>query len=162
MQPGDYVLVQFGHNDTSPNMQRYVSPEDYTANFLRFCADVKAKNANPILLTSIAMREFDENGKVVVKRNHFAEYIELVRQAAKTADVPMIDMHVKGMEMLQKFGVEDSKKLYYWIEAGKGLTPQEAKQDDTHLQEAGARQYASFVAEGVKKLKIKPLRKYLK
>jgi len=162
VQPGDYVLVQFGHNDTSPMQGRHVEPADYTANFLKFCADVKAKNAFPVILTSIPMREFDANGKVEVRRAHFAEYIELARQAAKTAGVPLIDVHEKGKERLQAVGDEASKALYYFVEEGKGLTPQEKGADNTHLQEAGAVMFAGIVAEGIREQKIQPLAGYLK
>lgn len=161
VQPGDYVLIQFGHNDTSTNQDRHVEPADYTKNFLRFCADVRAKGANPIILTSIVMREFTD-GQLVVKRPHFAEYVELARQAAKTAGVPLIDMNQKSTDLVRSLGDEASKKLYWWVVAGEAPNPLEAKQDDTHLREEGAVKYAGFVAEGVREQNLQPLVQYLK
>ena len=158
---GDYVLIQFGHNDTSTKPERHVSPEDYQKNLIRFCNEVKAKKGYPIILTSIVMREF-ENGKLVAKRPHFAEYVELARIAAKNAGVPLIDMNQKSANLVSSLGDEASKELYFWVKPGEGPNPNESKQDDTHLREKGAVAYAGFFAEGVRELKIKPLIKYLK
>src|SRR4051812_18529878 len=52
IQPGDYVIIQFGHNDESPEkVDRYTPPADYRANLLRMVADVRAKGGSPVLCT---------------------------------------------------------------------------------------------------------------
>lgn len=55
---GDWVFIQFGHNDGSQKPERYTSPEDYRKNLIRFVADVRSRKATPVLLTSISMRFF--------------------------------------------------------------------------------------------------------
>lgn len=157
---GDWVLIQFGHNDTSTKPERHVSPEDYQKNFIRFCDEVRAKKAHPIILTSIVMREFKDS-VLVSLRPHFTEYVGLARQAAKTAKVPVIDMYQKTSDLVRSLGDEPSKKLYFWVVAGESPNPQEVKQDDTHLKQPGAFKYAGFVAEGIKEQNLKPLVKHL-
>ena len=158
---GDWVLIQFGHNDTSTKPERHVSPEDYQKNFIRFCDEVRAKKAHPIILTSIVMREFKDS-VLVSLRPHFTEYVGLARQAAKTAKAPVIDMYQKTSDLVRSLGDEPSKKLYFWVAAGESPNPQEVKQDDTHLRQPGAYQYAGFVAEGIREQNLKPLVNHLK
>jgi len=161
VQKGDWVLIQFGHNDTSTKPERHVSPEDYQKNFIRFCNEVRAKKAHPIILTSIVMREFKDS-MLVSLRPHFTEYIGLAKAAAKTANAPCIDVYQKTSELIRSLGDEPSKKLYFWVKAGESPNPEEVKQDDTHLKYAGAYKYAGFVAEGIREQHLKPLVKHLK
>src|SRR6476620_4900990 len=67
LQAGDYVFIQFGHNDESPDKgpEHYTTPAEYRANLMRMVADVRARNANPVLLTSVSRRKFDKAGKTV-------------------------------------------------------------------------------------------------
>src|SRR3954468_76164 len=60
LQKGDYVFIQFGHNDESKEKgERYTPPADYRNNLIRFITDVKAKDGNPVLLTPVMRRKFD-------------------------------------------------------------------------------------------------------
>ena len=56
VKPGDYVLIQFGHNDASTRPDRHTSYEEYEVNLKRMISDVRKKNACPVLLTSVVMR----------------------------------------------------------------------------------------------------------
>lgn len=160
LQKGDWVFVQFGHNDTSTNPQRHAEPEEYKANFEKFCQEARAKGANPVILTSIAMRTW-QNGELVVARPHFAEYIQIARDVAKEQNVPLIDMHKSTLELIRSLGDEGSKELYYHVKVGDHPSIQADKQDDTHLREKGAVAYAQMVADAIRDQKL-PLRKYLK
>src|SRR5829696_4701504 len=63
LKAGDYVFIQFGHNDAAKNRpDRYTPPEDYRKNLLQFINDVRAKKANPVLLTPVMRRRFDADG----------------------------------------------------------------------------------------------------
>lgn len=158
---GDWVLIQFGHNDTSTKPERHVSPEDYQRNFIRFCNEVRAKKAHPIIVTSIVMREFKDS-VLVSLRPHFTEYVGLAREAAKAAKAPCIDLYQKTSDLVRSLGDEPSKKLYFWVKAGESPNPLKEKQDDTHLRQPGAYQYAGFVVEGIRQQQLKPLVRYLK
>jgi lysophospholipase L1-like esterase len=161
VKKGDFVMIQFGHNDTSKNPERYVSPEGYVQNLLRFCNETRAKKAHPIILTSIVMREF-KNDTLKTLRPHFAEYVGLARQTAEKIGVPLIDLNKMTADTVRALGDEASKKLYFWVKEGESPNPKEVKQDDTHLCQPGACLYAGYVAASIRKQHLKPLSLHLK
>ena len=160
LQPGDWVAIQFGHNDTSPNRQRYVAPEQYKANLQRMCREAREKGAHPMILTSIVMRTWFD-GRLEDRRNHFQEYIQLARDAAKEIDVPLIDMNVLTSAIVIYLGDEASKELYFHVKAGDHPKITADKADDTHLRAAGAQLYAKLFAGEIARQRI-PLAKWLK
>ncbi len=91
LQPGDYVFIQFGHNDEKKNDSlRYAEPHTaYKANLLKFINESKEKGAIPILITPVARRKFDENNKL--EKTH-GEYPDVVREIAKTDNIALIDL----------------------------------------------------------------------
>ena len=90
---GDYVMIQFGHNDQSKEkIDRYTSLEDYKINLEKFIAETRAKKATPILLTPVVRRRFDKEGKFY---DAHGEYPNVVRLVAKESNVLLIDMQQK-------------------------------------------------------------------
>ena len=80
LNKGDYVFIQFGHNDESKEKaDRYTPPDDYRNNLIRFVAEVRAKEAIPVLLTPVMRRRFDEDGHL---QDTHGEYPNLVRGVA--------------------------------------------------------------------------------
>lgn len=155
----DYIFIQFGHNDQSSKPERYTSPEDYRTNLIKFLTEVKAKKANPVLLTPITMRVFKEDGTV---RNGLGVYPGIVRKVAEEMGVAMIDLNKKTTRYVESLGDEASKEIYMWLKAGEYPKYPEWLQDNTHLREAGARKYAEMATESIRELKLKPLVKHLK
>lgn len=152
IRPGDWVMIQFGHNDTSPNAQRHATPKEYKDNLKKFVTEAREKGANPIILTSIVMRTF-EDGELVDRRNRFAEYIQYSRDVAEELDVPLIDVNSLTTELVRSLGDEPSKELYFWIQPGEHPRITEEKKDDTHLREKGADAYAKLITEALKEMK---------
>lgn len=159
LRKGDWVFIQFGHNDNSRNPARHTTPEDYRANLRKFVKDTRAKKANPVLLTSITMRKFDEQGKIV---NGLGVYPEITREVAQELKVPLIDLNEKTAKYVESLGDEQSKKLYMWLAPGQHPKYPDGVKDDTHMQEPGARKVAELAVEGIKELKLKPLVRELK
>lgn len=155
---GDYVFIQFGHNDASTRPERHTSYDDYRANLIRMISDVRAKGANPVLLTSVVMRTF-QKGNLVDDR--LKGYPVITRQVAKEYGVPMIDVNLKTRDFITMLGDEDSKAYYRWVEPGVDHAKPNGLKDDTHMMEKGAKQVAFFVAEGIKELDIERLSKYV-
>lgn len=156
--PGDYVFIQFGHNDQKPDTARHTDPETtFKANLIRYVEETKARKAFPILFTSIVRREFGKDGKL--KDTHGA-YVTVVRALADSLAIPLVDMTRLTGQLVEQLGVEDSKKLYLYVQPG--VTPKlpEGKKDDTHLCVYGADQYARLAAESIKTLSI-PLSQYV-
>jgi lysophospholipase L1-like esterase len=159
LQKGDWVFIQFGHNDNSSKPERHTTPEDYRNNLRRFVSEVCAKKANPVLLTSITMRRFNEEGKI---NTAIGPYPDITREVAAEMKVPIIDLNKKTGDYVQAMGEEESKKLYMWLEPGEHPKYPEGLEDDTHMQEPGALKVAELAVEGIRQLKLKPLVKYLK
>ena len=155
---GDYVIIQFGHNDEVPSKKSYCSEAEFEANFRKMVTDVSRKNANPILCTSIARRKFDSVGNLV---DTHPVYPDIIKKVAKEMHIPLIDMELKSEVLLKKYGVEGSKKLFMHIEPGLWKGIPDGKTDDTHLVDAGAMEMAALAIEGIKELKIIPLKKNL-
>jgi lysophospholipase L1-like esterase len=152
IQPGDYVFMQFGHNDESKEkVDRYTTPEEYKANLLKFINETKAKGGYPILLTPVSRRKFDKDGKIM--QTHEV-YSQLVRDLAKDQNVPMIDLDKKSQDLFQKFGEENSKLLFNQVEPGEHPNYPEGKIDNTHFNELGARKIAELVLAGMKELNL--------
>ncbi|PXV63590.1 lysophospholipase L1-like esterase [Dysgonomonas alginatilytica] len=160
IQKGDYVVIQFGHNDSAEDRpDRYTSPKQYVENLSRFVDEVKAKGGKPIICTSVVRRRFDSNG---VFQDSHGEYIELARQVAKDKNVEMIDMYEKSRNLLISLGKDQSASLFLHIASGENRIFPEGKTDNTHFKENGARIMASLFVEGLKENDVKPLIKEIK
>jgi lysophospholipase L1-like esterase len=159
LRKGDYVFIQFGHNDESKEKgERYTPPEDYRKNLVRFVEEVRAKNANPVLLTPVMRRRFDKDGNFV---DTHGEYPDIVRSVAKEQNVPLIDMHRKSEAVIKKYGPEDSRKLFLQLKAGENPNYPNGIEDNTHFNPFGANEMAKLAVEGIREDKLK-LRKHLK
>ena len=159
LKKGDYVFIQFGHNDSSKDKgERYTPPEDYRKNLARFVADVRAKGGNPVLLTPVMRRRFDKDGKFY---DTHGEYPDIVRSVAREQSVPLIDMHRTSETVIVKYGVEDSRKLFLQLKPGENSNYPKGIDDNTHFSPLGAEEMAKLAVEGIRDAKI-GLRKYLK
>jgi len=151
LKEGDYVFMQFGHNDESKEkVDRYTSPEDYKRNLRKFISETRAKKANPVLLTPVTRRKFVD-GKI--QETH-AEYSALVREVAKSENVAFIDLDEMSKVLLQQFGEEKSKLLFLQLEPGEHPNYPDGKNDNTHFSEIGARKIAQLVLSEVKNQKL--------
>ena len=151
LKKGDYVLIQFGHNDEVSTKKTYTTPKEFKANLLKYIKETKSKKAIPILITPVARRKFDANGMVV---DTHQEYAQLVREVAIKNKVQLIDLSAKSMELLQNLGVEKSKYLFNHLEAGQNPNYRDGKTDDTHFNELGARLMAQLVLAEIKTLNL--------
>ena len=152
LQPGDYVFIQFGHNDESKEkVDRYTSPEDYKKNLVKFITETRGKKAIPVLLTPVARRRFDTAGNVLESHEI---YSPLVREVAKRYNVPLIDLDEKSKELLQQFGKEDSKWLFMQLDKNEHPNYPDGRNDNTHFNELGARKIAEIVLAEIKNLDL--------
>ena len=151
LKPGDEVFIQFGHNDEVPTKKTYTNEHDFVMYLTQYVKETQAKGALPILITPVARRKFDANGKL--EDTHLV-YAQLVRDLAKTLNVPLIDLTQKSMDLVQKLGPVQSAMLYNHLEAGENPNYPDGKTDDTHFNELGARKMAQLVLQGVRDLKL--------
>ena len=159
LQKGDYVFIQFGHNDESKEKgERYTPPADYRNNLIRFITDVKAKGGNPVLLTPVMRRKFDSSGNFV---DTHGEYPDIVRTVAKEQKVPFIDRHLDSEVVIESYGIEGSRKLFLQLKPGENSNYPNGIEDNTHFNPLGADEIAKLAVKGIKDNKI-GLKKYLK
>src|SRR5687768_212808 len=152
VKEGDYVFIQFGHNDESKEKtERYTTPDEYKANLLRFVNETRAKKATPVLLTPVTRRRFDSAG--IIMQTHEI-YSGLVRELAAAQSVAFIDLDKKSQELLQKFGKENSRWLFLQLEPGEHPNYPEGRNDNTHFNELGARLVAEIILSEIRNLKL--------
>ncbi|GHB61636.1 rhamnogalacturonan acetylesterase [Persicitalea jodogahamensis] len=151
LKAGDYVLIQFGHNDEVETKKSYTTPTEFRQNLIRFIEESRAKDARPVLITPVARRQFDDNGKIV--GTHDA-YSELTRAVARETNTPLIDLDRQSQQLLQAFGSENSKLLFLQLAPGEHPNYPDGKVDNTHFSELGARKMAQLVLASIKELQL--------
>lgn len=152
LKKGDYVLIQFGHNDSSKEKgERYTPPEDFRKNLIRFVNDVRAKQAYPVLLTPVMRRRFDGNGKFY---DTHGQYPDVVRSVAAALDIPLFDMHKKSEALILRYGEEGSRRLFLQLKPGESPNYPNGIEDNTHFSPLGAEEIAKLALECIKESKI--------
>lgn len=151
LKEGDYVFIQFGHNDEVKTKKSYTTEAEFQQNLNRFISDSRTKKAIPILLTPVARRQFDPSGKI---EDTHTVYAELTRSVAHTNNTPLIDMSKQSMDLLQTFGPETSRLLFLQLAPGEHPNYPNGKEDNTHFNELGARKMAELVLANIKSLHL--------
>jgi len=161
LKKGDYVFIEFGHNDEKiEDSTRYTNPHtSYRYNLIKFVKDTREKGATPILLTSIARRNFNEKGVLVSTHGDYPLEARLVAQEYKVA---FIDLEYYTELLEQSYGPDKSKELHLHFNAGENPYYDKDKNDDTHLSLKGATEIAQIVVNQIKKLKDPSLEKLQK
>ncbi|WP_164973734.1 rhamnogalacturonan acetylesterase [Flavobacterium sp. YO64] len=149
LKKGDYVFIEFGHNDEKiEDSTRYTNPHTtYRYNLIRFVKDSREKGAIPVLLTSIARRNFNEKGVLVPTHGDYPLETRLTAQEYK---VPFIDLEYYTELLEQSYGPEKSKQLHLHFKAGENPYYDKDKADDTHLSLLGATKIAQIVINQIK------------
>ncbi|MDS0300577.1 rhamnogalacturonan acetylesterase [Halogeometricum sp. S1BR25-6] len=151
LEAGDYVFVQFGHNDEVPSKEQYTPEAEFEANLERFVAETRERGAEVVLLTPLARRHFGEEG--IPEDTHRA-YSELTRDVARLHDVPLVDADERSRSLLRELGPEESESLYNHLSPGEHPNYPDGVTDDTHFSEAGARRMADLILDGVEALDL--------
>ena len=139
---GDYVFIQFGHNDEVSTKKTYTTEVEFKNNLKQYVTDARGKKAIPILLTPMARRKFDANAKI--EGTHDV-YSQIVRDVAKEEKVVLFDMDKITQQLYQQFGVENSKLLFMQLKPNEHPNYPDGRDDNTHFNELGARLIAQLV-----------------
>jgi len=160
IKKGDYVLIEFGHNDEKENSpERYADPKiEFPKLLTTYISDTRARGGVPILATPIVRRSFDERGYLVETHG---EYPDAVRKIAQEQKVNLLDMHSKSKELLLRFGPERSKQLFLHFLPREYENKPLGSADDTHLSGTGAFKICDLAIEEIRE-KIPQLSIYLK
>lgn len=149
LKPGDYVLMQFGHNDEAKEPQyaaRYTPVPDYKRNLIKFITESRAKQAYPILITPVSRRVF----KADTAQETHTEYTAAVFEVGKQYQVPVIDLDKKSRELYQQMGEVRSKLLFMELDPAEHPIYPLGRHDNTHFNDYGARIMAEIVLNEIK------------
>jgi lysophospholipase L1-like esterase len=148
MRPGDYLMIQFGHNDMKERGDGVGAFTTYKADLERFVADARAHGTTPVLITSVSRRTFGPDGKI---RNSFGDYLEAVRRVAREQGVALIDLNAKSVALYEALGPQGVKALFPTVHGTV---------EGTHHDNYGSYEVAKCIVEGIKENKL-PLAGYL-
>ncbi|WOO43266.1 rhamnogalacturonan acetylesterase [Rubellicoccus peritrichatus] len=144
---GDWVLIQFGHNDQKkqkPNIFAEAKTE-YKNLLQEYILETKEYGANPIIATSIYRRRFHKDGTL---KDTLGEYPLAAREIAQALNVPLVDMHRASGSIIQALGIEGSKQIFLHLKPGENNYYPKGKNDNSHLSKKGAEVIAeAFVIE---------------
>lgn len=144
---GDYVFIQFGHNDEVPTKKTYTTEAEFKNNLKQYVAEARSKKVTPILLTPMARRKFNSSGRM---EGTHEVYAQIIRDVAKEDNVVLFDMDKQTQDLYQQFGIENSKLLFLQLKPGEHPNHPEGKEDNTHFSELGARLLAQMVLKEIK------------
>ncbi|WP_321518050.1 pectinesterase family protein [uncultured Bacteroides sp.] len=181
VKKGDYVFIQFGHNDEKADSTRHTDPgTTFDANLRRFVNETRAKGGIPVLFNSIVRRNFirpqdkDMNKdarKVPGEESLPAEgktlfdthgaYLDSPRRVAKELGVAFVDMNKITHDFVESLGHVQSKKLFMWIPANKFAALPKGREDNTHLNIYGARVIAGLTVDAIAK-EVPELARYVR
>ncbi|MHB8579003.1 MAG: rhamnogalacturonan acetylesterase [Ignavibacteriaceae bacterium] len=155
VKPGDYVFIQFAHNDEKKDTAIGTQPwQQYSAYLKLYVEQTREKGGTPILFTPIVRRYFDSAGHITLRGQHdmlpgdsLGNYPMAMRYVAKEMNVPLIDLTTKTKQLVESYGPEKSKELYITT-------------DKTHPTLLGATKIAWLAIEGLREQNI-DLIKYL-
>src|SRR5580693_2127462 len=134
----DYVLIQFGHNDSpGKGPERETDPNTtYRANLIRYIEEARAAGARPVLVTSIVRRNFNAAGKI--KPDSLVPYVDATRAVAKEKNVPLMDLYALTRAYAEKLGPARCIEI--------DAVDKDGKPDTTHLGPIGRNETGAMAA----------------
>jgi pectinesterase len=148
IKPCDFVIIQFGHNDSKPDKGRHTDPfGSFSDNLKRFVQEVRDRKATPILATPIVRNVWSADGKTL--RDTHGDYVVAARKVAKGQKVPLLDLTKKTGGLLVKLGPERSKLLFNNVGPGEFAKYPDGFKDGTHLNCAGACRVCDLAIEEI-------------
>ena len=157
IKEGDYVFIQFGHNDEKIDKPTVgTSIAEFKANLVKFVVETRAKGGIPVLFTPVTRRSFKDGLLTDSHGNYPAATISV----ADSLHVLFIDMLLKSKNYVSTLGDEPSKLLYNYVDSGNVNYPA-GKKDDTHFSPVGANKMAGLAVEGIKELKLELVKRLL-
>ena len=150
MKPGDYLFMQFGHNDQKQIAAGTGGPfTTYKAEIRKHVDAVRAHGGTPVIVSPMERRNFNPDGTL---KPTLADYAEASRQAARELNVAFIDLNAQSILFYQALGADKA----YLAFAGTGL-----KRDATHHDNYGSYELAKIIIQGIRDDKL-PLAEHIK
>jgi pectinesterase len=171
IKPGDYVIIQFGHNDEKPKADRHTDPgSTFDYNLAKFVRETRERGGIPVLMNCVVRRNFfvqvpenDDDEKL--RTQTFKDGVKMVegdslidthglyrvapRDVAQRMNCYFVDANQITHDLEQGLGTEASKKLHMWYRPGEEPTEPQGKQDNTHYNIHGATVVAGLLADAL-------------
>ena len=157
MKPGDYLFIEFGHNDQKEKGANDGAYRSYTERLKMFISETRKKGGIPIIVTSTSRRSFDSLGKI---QNTLGDFPEAARKVAQSENVALIDLNKMTTQLFNALGEEPSKKAFVHYPANRYPGQNAPLADNTHFNPYGAYEIAKCVVLGIQQQKL-GLNKYL-
>jgi lysophospholipase L1-like esterase len=138
IRPGDYLMIQMGHNDQKEKGEGVGAFTTYKADLKRFIAEARKHGATPILVTPMNRLTFDAGGHIT---NSLGDYPEAVRQTAAEEKVALIDLNAMSAPFYEALGPVEAHKAF-------------AGSDTTHHSDYGSYELAKCIVEGIRQSKL--------
>ena len=146
MKAGDYLFVEFTHNDQKPGGNHLGAFTTYKDELKSYIAEARKKGGKPVLVTSMNRRRFDENGKII---NTLENYPDAMRQTAAEEKVPLIDLNAMSKVFYEAMGPDNSKKAFVHYPANTYSGQDKALADDTHFNPYGAYELSRCIVSAI-------------
>ena len=146
MKAGDYLFMEFAHNDQKPGGNHLDPFTTYKAELKYYIAEARKKGGIPVLVTSTNRRRFDENGKII---NTLEDFPAAMRQLAAEENVLLIDLNAMSKDLYEAMGPENSKKAFVHYPANSYPGQIQALADDTHFNPYGAYELAKCIVQRI-------------
>ena len=178
LQAGDYVIIQFGHNDEKANPARHTDPgSTFDDNLRKFVNETRAKGATPILMNSIVRRKFYQDANAVAADDNrvselkkvtegdtlidtHGQYIVAPRIVANRLHVPFVDANRITHDIEQGAGVIGSRRLHMWFKPGEHPSVPQGRKDNTHYNIYGGTVVAALLADEIAR-QVPALKKFI-
>jgi len=151
MKSGDYLFIEFGHNDQKENGPDDGAFKSYSERLILFVNEFRKKGGIPVIVSPANRRSFGEDGKLI---NSLGDYPGAAKKVTEELKVPFIDLNAMTKTMYEAMGPENSKKLFVIYPANTFPGQKEALNDNTHFNSYGAYQLAKCIIEGIKENKL--------
>ncbi|MCC9600296.1 rhamnogalacturonan acetylesterase [Stieleria sp. JC731] len=147
MKPGDYVLIQFGHNDQKDKRKEAGPFTTYKSKLIEFVKAVREQKGIPILVTSMERLRMDDEGN---QTPTLADYAAAARQAGAEMEVPVVDLNAMSLEFYASLGPKRATKAFVFYPAGTFPGQDQSLSDRSHHNSYGAYQLARCVVQGIR------------
>jgi len=147
IRPGDYLFVEFGHNDQKDKGENDGAWKSYTQRLQLFVAEARKKGAIPVIVTSTSRRSFGAGGKI---ENSLGDFPAAARKVAADEKVALIDLNAMSAKLYEAMGEENSKKAFVHYPANTYPGQEKALADNTHFNPYGAYELAKCILQGIR------------
>jgi len=147
MKKGDYLFIEFGHNDMKEKGPDDGAYKSYSERMRLFVTEARKKGGIPVIVSPANRRSFGDDGKI---SNSLGDYPEAARKVAQEMKVPFIDLNAMTKTLYEALGTENSKKAFVIYPANSFPGEPNALNDNTHFNSYGAYQLAKCIIEGIR------------